>query len=65
MLTFTFPSFATEFLFLCWVCHRGVCRQNKTKLQINKPKGVTPNIRERELKSIVNWQGALNKKGVK
>jgi len=47
------------------VCHRGVCIQNKTKFQINKPKGVTPIIRERKLRSIVTWQGALNQKGIK
>jgi hypothetical protein len=41
------------------VCHRGVCVQNKTKFQINKSK-----IRERKLRSIVTWQGALNQKGI-
>jgi hypothetical protein len=30
-----------------------------------KPKDVKLNIRERQLRSGVNWQGALNQKGVK
>jgi hypothetical protein len=34
-------------------------------MQINQPMGLKPKAREQKLRSIVNWQGALNKKGVK
>jgi hypothetical protein len=99
------------FLFLDWVCHRGVCRQNKKKENANKckwtmwsalnggrtltdtvyseraatqlcsapwgacctgsvevrsqPKGFKPKMRERKLRSGVNCQWRVSKKGLK
>jgi len=65
MPAFTSQPLQLSFFYLNWVCHRGVCTQNKTKFQINKPKGVTQKIRERKWTSIVTWQWALNQKGIK
>jgi hypothetical protein len=34
-------------------------------MQINQPKSVKPKMRERKLRSGVNWQGALKQNDVK